>query len=526
VWVEPYKDRNKVPFSELNLLIEETVAQMVSWLKLRTAMVRKTDELGSSHLLSNKRGGATALTAILIFRSQSLLLIKVTCSLLLAFCFVVRGEEQSLNWHLDNKTVDAQLSGLPLDEMLSRVAHLTGWEIFVEPDLDQRVSVSFKKAKEGEALRLLLGKLNFALLPRSNAASRLYIYRTSLQEATKMVMPAPEPKKAVSARLRNELVVTLKKDAKETIEELAKRLGAKIIGRADDIRTYRLQFESESGAKAAEEALKDDKEVRSTEGNYAIQRPKDGDNLSYTSPSNFNLKPSINPDSSKIIVAVIDTPVQQLPEGMDEFLLPSLRTQPEVPQDASNLNHGTSMAETILHGLSLSLPDGGETPVRILPVDVYGASPNTTTFDVVSGVYKALNAGANVINMSLGGGDESPFLHSLIEDAHRQGVIFVGAAGNQPTTNPTFPAAYPEVIAVTAGDRKGNIAPYANRGDFVDVIAPGTSIVDFNGETYLVTGTSASTAYISGAVAAARASGKSAQEAEALIRKGLPAKLK
>jgi subtilisin family serine protease len=159
-------------------------------------------------------------------------------------------------------------------------------------------------------------------------------------------------------------------------------------------------------------------------------------------------------------------------------------------------------------------------------VDVYGKNPQTTSFDVISGVYKALNAGANVINMSLGGDAESPLLQKLIEDAHRQGVIFVGAAGNQPTTNPTFPAAYPEVIAVTAGDRKGNIAAYANRGDFVDVIAPGTSLVDFNDQTYLITGTSAATAYISGAVAAARAAGKSPQETEALIRQGLPAKKK
>ena len=80
--------------------------------------------------------------------------------------------------------------------------------------------------------------------------------------------------------------------------------------------------------------------------------------------------------------------------------------------------------------------------------------------------------------------------------------------------------AYPEVIAVTAGTRQGVIAPYANYGSFVDVIAPGSAIVNFNGQSWLVTGTSASTAYASGAAAALlEKDGKlSAAQIEAQIR--------
>ena len=47
---------------------------------------------------------------------------------------------------------------------------------------------------------------------------------------------------------------------------------------------------------------------------------------------------------------------------------------------------------------------------------------------------------------------------------------------DEPSTIPVYPAAYPDVVAVTAGDKKGNIAPYANRGSFVDVVAPGVSL--------------------------------------------------
>jgi hypothetical protein len=159
--------------------------------------------------------------------------------------------------------------------------------------------------------------------------------------------------------------------------------------------------------------------------------------------------------------------------------------------------------------------------VRILPVDVYGPNQDTTTFDVAKGIYAALNSGATIINMSMGGAGESPFLADLIRESHNQGVLFFGAAGNDGTTSTTYPAAYPQVVAVTAGDKKGNIAAYANRGSFVDVIAPGVSVVEFAGESFLVNGTSASTAYVSGTAAAHRAAGRSPAQVEEHLRRSL-----
>jgi hypothetical protein len=139
--------------------------------------------------------------------------------------------------------------------------------------------------------------------------------------------------------------------------------------------------------------------------------------------------------------------------------------------------------------------------VKILPVDIYGSNPQTTTFDVAQGIYRAVTAGANVVNLSLGSPGDSAVLRKLIQQASQQGVVFFGAAGNEPVTTPTYPAAYPEVVAVTAGDRNGQVAEYANRGSFVDLITPGTSIVPYRGQTYIISGTSAATAYASGLAA-------------------------
>jgi hypothetical protein len=141
----------------------------------------------------------------------------------------------------------------------------------------------------------------------------------------------------------------------------------------------------------------------------------------------------------------------------------------------------------------------GSSSVQILPVDVYGPSASTSTFDVANGIAQAVNNGANPINLSLGSSGDSPFLHSVIQDASNKNIVFIGAAGNQPVTTPFYPAAYPEVMAVTAIDQ-GQIASYANRGSFVTLGAPGTSVIYFDNQPYYVTGTSASAAYISGIV--------------------------
>jgi thermitase len=109
----------------------------------------------------------------------------------------------------------------------------------------------------------------------------------------------------------------------------------------------------------------------------------------------------------------------------------------------------------------------------------------------------------------------------LIVDAHGQGVLFVGAAGNQPVTTPSYPAAYPEVLATTAGDRSGRIASYANRGEFVDVIAPGTGLVHLGNQTFVGSGTSYSAAYVTGIAAGLGESGKTAAQIELEIRSRL-----
>ncbi len=425
----------------------------------------------------------------------------------------------SVHWQIQDNKVDAEIRSWDLQQLLENISTATGWQVFVEPETQRTVSAKFKGLTSGEALERLLGNLNFALLPQSNAPSKLFVFRTTAQEATQLVKVTEKQKKSAKA-VPNELVVTLKPGSKESIDDIAKKLGAKVTGRLDDLRAYRLKFDDDEAVKAAREFLSDNSDVGSVDSNYYVARPPAIEPLAASSALPFSLKPTVSTDASKLIIGLIDTPIQKTGAAYDAFMLPSVSVTDESGGSSSGPTHATSMSETILQGLAIGANNSSAGSVRILPVDVYGNNGDTTTFAVAQGISAAINAGATIINLSLGSDGNSGFLKTLIQNSHQQGVVFFAAAGNEPTTAPTYPAAYPEVVAVTAGDRRGNVSSYANYGSFVDVIAPGTSIVYYNGRSYMVSGTSSATAFMSGIAASlSTATGKLPAQVESQVRR-------
>ena len=93
---------------------------------------------------------------------------------------------------------------------------------------------------------------------------------------------------------------------------------------------------------------------------------------------------------------------------------------------------------------------------------------------------------ADIANMSLGGGGTSSTMSSAIADATEAGMIIVAAAGNSATELPSYPAAYSNVISVSATLEDDSLASYSNFGATVDVAAPGSKIkstmAEFNAE--------------------------------------------
>ncbi len=419
----------------------------------------------------------------------------VFCLLLLGLNFpanaVSSRERNILRWKTTENKVEADLTACPLEKVLSKIQTLTRWEVLVEPNLRGRVTTRFKDVPSGEALRLLLGGYNFAVLPQPNGNRRLLVYRTKAQSATESV-------KISKDLILNELIVTLNPDSKESIESIAAKLGAKVLGRADDMKSYRLGFKDVEAAIKALGELGSDSNVASVDNNYVVHQPEVSPNVSDLACGAYTLNPL--GEVKKLIVFMIYKQVLGLKSDMMIFLMDPLHVATAPTGESGELLHGTAMAETILHGLAAT-SEGSVSPVKILPIDVYGDSPTSNSFDVARGIRAGLENGSQIMVMSLGGDGESDYMAQAVFEAEQRGAVIVAAAGNKPTGLPVFPAAFEGVIGVTAIDRNGTIAPYANMADFVSAAGPGVSIVQYGNSRYMVTGTSASTAFLGGAAA-------------------------
>ncbi len=160
--------------------------------------------------------------------------------------------------------------------------------------------------------------------------------------------------------------------------------------------------------------------------------------------------------------------------------------------------HGTHVAGTIgaltNNSIGVAGVAGGKgSGVRIMPLRVLGAGGGITT-DIAAAVRYAAgdtvgsvtpSKQADVINMSLGSTANDPTLASAISYAASQGVVIAAAAGNDGTSSKYYPAAYPEVISVSAATIGADITGYSNYGSTIEIAAPGGSFTyDLNFDTY------------------------------------------
>ena len=162
-------------------------------------------------------------------------------------------------------------------------------------------------------------------------------------------------------------------------------------------------------------------------------------------------------------------------------------------------SHGTAIAGIIAGHARL---DGAAPAVRILAARAFSDAQGSTV-SIIASVDWAAAQGARVINMSFAGPSD-PALGRVLAAAHQKGIVLVAASGNAgPKSPPLWPAADPNVIAVTATDYADHLFKMANRGSHVAIAAPGVDILVANpGGTYkLESGTSFSAAFVSGVAA-------------------------
>ena len=165
--------------------------------------------------------------------------------------------------------------------------------------------------------------------------------------------------------------------------------------------------------------------------------------------------------------------------------------------------HGTGIAGAIVAHAKLM---GSAPEARLLAIRAFGGGSKgaeSTSYVILRGLDYAAEHGAQIINMSFAG-PKDPLIERGIAATAARGILMVAAAGNAGAKSPPlYPAANPNVIAVSGTDAQDKLFAASNRGNHIAISAPGADIfLPAPDEKYQITsGTSFSAAYVSGVAA-------------------------
>jgi serine protease len=174
------------------------------------------------------------------------------------------------------------------------------------------------------------------------------------------------------------------------------------------------------------------------------------------------------------IVAVIDTGVARVPDLAQTVMVPGYNFVDNNDNATDDHGHGTHVAGTIAQSTNNGVGVAGVAfKAKIMPIKVLSARGSGSVSGIAEGIRWAADHGANVINMSLGGGMSTSVLANAVKYAHDKGVTVVCAAGNDGRGKVSYPAAYKHSVAVAATQFDEKTTFYSNWGKEIDVAAPG-----------------------------------------------------
>lgn len=182
------------------------------------------------------------------------------------------------------------------------------------------------------------------------------------------------------------------------------------------------------------------------------------------------------------------------------------KSNPEIYEDYNG--HGTHVAGTIAAQENDAGVVGVAPEADLLIVKVLNRNGSGQYEWIIKGIHYAIDQGADIISMSLGGPVDVPELYKAVKAAVGKNILVVCAAGNEgdgddSTDEFAYPGCYNEVISVGAINLERDPSEFTNSHNEVDCVAPGEEILSthLNGKYATLSGTSMAAPHVSGALA-------------------------
>ena len=286
--------------------------------------------------------------------------------------------------------------------------------------------------------------------------------------------------------VRGQLLIKSKAGtSKDKMKEILARHGAVTAGEINQIKV-RLIKVPEHALEKVKAALEKNPHISFVEYNFIAQGFAEPNDEKYS--SQWHLPKISAPDgwdmctgSDMAPIAIIDSGVDPTHPDLSDKLIRGYNFLENNTDTHDVRGHGTAVAGT---AAAISNNVAGVAGVAwgnpIMPLVVLNSDNWASYYDIARAITFAADNGIRVINISIGGSSSSSTMQNAINYAWTKGTLVFACAMNNATSTPYYPAACEHVVAVSATTSSDTRASFSNYGNWIDIAAPGASILTTN----------------------------------------------
>lgn len=387
-----------------------------------------------------------------------------------------------LEFRLDQNRLWLTAQDEPLPQLLERFA-VAGIDVQIDPAAQKNISGSCRAADIEIVLGELLSPYDYLLdwrresgpLGDQTRLTGIRVFRKGFAGSVQPLRGQRRIETSFDGKFRfmaREILVGFGAGASiENLRAFLARTGGTVISANTDLGIYRILLPEGANVLDLVAQLGNEPTIALAEPNYVYDLPKllPAEGGAPGIPAQWNAPSGGGP----IAVAVLDSGLAP-DDNLNRAVISAFdATRPDLKLITDAVGHGTLMAR-----LAAGLLDPYNTPVgegvSVVAVKAFADDGLADSFTLMNAMTYAVKNSSGPISLSWGSETPSRFVESAVEYAISQGHPVFAAVGNENTGRPMYPAAYPGVTGVAAsnGDK---LADYSNRGDFVDLIAPGSA---------------------------------------------------